>query len=571
MDNQIINETFFEFKFHLNELLKTVHQFSFDLRNDEIQKIISNLRTNINEPFLFVVVGEVKAGKSSFINALLKEKICEVDAAPCTDIIQQIVYSEQKTESNLNPFLKRIGLPVESLKTIAIVDTPGTNTIIKHHQEITQKFIPNGDLVLVVFTAKNPYTQSAWDLLEYVNEEWRKQVVFVLHQSDLAKPEELKTNIRKVKEYAIQKNISAPHVFVTSAEWEAIGDKRSGFEEVRKFIRNTVTGGNHYKLKLISILETSERVLKKLDANLENQKIQYETDHLIVQRVRSRLATGEQQSSYEVKSLINRLVMNYNRIAEEVKLEFKQGLSLVVLFKNSFKAIFQKEKSTNKWIENLQFQFEKRLKLTFEENASEGAIHFIDGIRHLLYNLLDELNRIKVTQIQNKELATSIDERRQEVIDDVKEKVSLLLNNDSFVNSLRADPATIAPTFMGGGVLAIIGTIILTATHSAFFDVTGGVLTGIGLLLAGGVLVFKKGKIIRQFEHGLDEGKRQFETELIEKLSSKLKIVYEDIDRSFVEFYDYVIGEEKKLKPMIKTFNEINEEFLKLSGLIKSK
>lgn len=104
------------------------------------------MRTNINEPFLFVVVGEVKAGKSSFVNALLQADICKTAADPCTDVIQQIVYSEDEFEQPRGQYLRKIGLPNEILKTLSVVDTPGTNTIVENHQEITKDFIPNSDL-----------------------------------------------------------------------------------------------------------------------------------------------------------------------------------------------------------------------------------------------------------------------------------------------------------------------------------------------------------------------------------------------------------------------------------------
>ena len=97
-----------------------------------------------------------------------------MDAAPCTDVIQQIVYAPEKSQVSLNEHLRRVALPNEILKTIAIVDTPGTNTIIRHHQEITHKFIPNSDLVMFVFPAKNPHTLTSWELLDFVSEEWRR-------------------------------------------------------------------------------------------------------------------------------------------------------------------------------------------------------------------------------------------------------------------------------------------------------------------------------------------------------------------------------------------------------------
>ena len=73
---------------------------------------------------------EVKAGKSSFVNALLEAEVCATDIEPCTDSIQQIVYAQEKFVREVEPNLRKIGLPIEILKDISIVDTPGTNTVI---------------------------------------------------------------------------------------------------------------------------------------------------------------------------------------------------------------------------------------------------------------------------------------------------------------------------------------------------------------------------------------------------------------------------------------------------------
>ena len=58
--------------------------------------------------FLFVVVGEIKAGKSSLVNALLGESVCPVDPAPCTDTIQLIVHGETPAETEIAPHVRRI-------------------------------------------------------------------------------------------------------------------------------------------------------------------------------------------------------------------------------------------------------------------------------------------------------------------------------------------------------------------------------------------------------------------------------------------------------------------------------
>jgi len=157
MDNITVNQELALYQSNLDNLLSQLQVFATDINNQQLQVTIRNLQANINEPFLFVVVGEVKAGKSSFVNALLQSDICQTAADPCTDVIQQIIYSDERFEQPVNQYLRKIGLPNEILKPLSVVDTPGTNTVVDNHQEITQEFIPNSDLIFFVFFAKNPY------------------------------------------------------------------------------------------------------------------------------------------------------------------------------------------------------------------------------------------------------------------------------------------------------------------------------------------------------------------------------------------------------------------------------
>ena len=83
-------------------------------------------------------------------------------------------------------------------------------------------------------------------------------------------------------------------------------------------------------------------------------------------------------------------------------------------------------------------------------------------------------------------------------------------------------------------------------------------------------MLFKKGKIIRQFKEGINSSKSKFERELKEKLNVKLKLIYEDSDRSFIKFYEYTRSEEIKIKPLIDKFKEIDIKFKNLNNEIES-
>ena len=70
------------------------------------------------------------------------------------------------------------------------MDTPGTNAIIRRHEELTRDFVPRADLVLFVTTADRPFTESERGFLEQIRE-WGKKIVFMVNKIDiLATPEE---------------------------------------------------------------------------------------------------------------------------------------------------------------------------------------------------------------------------------------------------------------------------------------------------------------------------------------------------------------------------------------------
>jgi ribosome biogenesis GTPase A len=190
MSNQIVDQKLGDLKQSFAGILLKLQDLAKQRKMEKELLILQDAFAMMNNPYQFVVVGEVKSGKSSFINALLGEGVCKVDARPCTDTVQEIVFGEEEHVELRGKYLTRISRPLELLKTVAVVDTPGTNTVIENHQIITESYIPHSDLVIFVFPAKNPHTKSAWDLLSFVKDQWKRKVIFVLQQADL-EPEHL--------------------------------------------------------------------------------------------------------------------------------------------------------------------------------------------------------------------------------------------------------------------------------------------------------------------------------------------------------------------------------------------
>ena len=297
--------------------------------------------------------------------------------------------------------MKRIYQPVEILKSIAIVDTPGTNTIIEHHQEITEKFIPASDLIVFVFEAKNPYRQSAWEFFDYIHSDWKKKIIFVLQQKDLMNEEDLSVNKKGVNEYAEKKGIAEPKVYAVSAKMELEGTKsESGFMEIRDYIANHVTGGKARVLKLSNNVQTAENIHGRIQNGLDLRLKQYEADLAFRHDIRSSLEDQSEKSKKQVDILVENLIASYDRITLKYDRSLSEGISFFGMLRRSIASIFNKKKSINIWLEQLAQDLESDLNQALKEKLNDGVIDLAHSIQSMA-KIIDLKLRSSETILKN--------------------------------------------------------------------------------------------------------------------------------------------------------------------------
>src|SRR4051812_43558514 len=199
----MIADSYLQLRTELETALAGLLKLSTEMRRDSASlDILHGLLTDIREPLLFVVVGEVKAGKSSLLNGLFGHEFAKVDVLPATDRVYIFRYGPEEKSIEVSSQLIERYLPIPFLQDFSVVDTPGTNTMVAEHQKITESFIPRADLVLFVFSVVNPWSQSGWELLSFVQQKWLKNVVFVLQQADLRSPSEIDIIQRHLRDTA---------------------------------------------------------------------------------------------------------------------------------------------------------------------------------------------------------------------------------------------------------------------------------------------------------------------------------------------------------------------------------
>ena len=251
----------------LNDLRVALVQFE---ATPDDQLTLGQSIHQLDELFLLVVVGEFNAGKSALINAFLGQKLLKEGVTPTTTQINILSYGDIQEQTAVDSLQQAILLPVEFLSNISIVDTPGTNAIIRSHEAITSQFVPRSDLVLFITSADRPFTESERSFLEIIRD-WGKKVVLVINKIDILQNiEEVNQIITYVAENARLLLGITPDIFPISArmalrakqgETEYWEDSR--FEPLERYIQDTLDESSRLRLKLLNPLGVGSHLIER--------------------------------------------------------------------------------------------------------------------------------------------------------------------------------------------------------------------------------------------------------------------------------------------------------------------
>jgi hypothetical protein len=80
----------------------------------------------------------------------------------------------------------------------------------------------------------------------------------------------------------------------------------------------------------------------------------------------------------------------------------------------------------------------------------------------------------------------------------------------------------------------------------------------------------KKKSIVRKFNDDLDKSETRFAADLREKLTNKLKIIYDRIDREFEPLYQHVEQEKRRIVPLFERNQAMLQQLRKFSDEISA-
>ena len=258
--------------------------------------LVASIR-QLDEFFLLVVVGEFNAGKSAFINALAGQRVLQEGVTPTTAQIHLVQYGDTVSESVDAHGVRTVSAPVDLLRDVHIVDTPGTNAIFREHERLTTEFVPRADLVLFVTSADRPFTETERAFLEGIRD-WGKKIVIVVNKADIfATAQELDQVIEFVTDSARRLLGIAPEVFPVSArlamrakQGEPALWTESRFEALERFVRGSLDERSRFRLKLANPIGVGQALAHRY-ATIADERLQLLKDDVaLLEEIERQLA-----------------------------------------------------------------------------------------------------------------------------------------------------------------------------------------------------------------------------------------------------------------------------------------
>jgi GTPase SAR1 family protein len=543
-------------------------------RNTATLDTIHGLLTDIREPLLFVVVGEVKSGKSSLLNALFGQEFAKVDVLPATDKIYIFRYGPEEKQVDVSPKLAERYLPVPFLNDFNVVDTPGTNTIVAEHQTITENFVPRADLILFVFSVVNPWSQSAWDFLKFVQKKWLKNVVFVLQQADLREAAEIQVIQRHLQDNAIQKLGFAPPIFAVSARKALLArttglDKdrlweESQFQPLQDQINLVVSESAARVVKLRSAVQASRVMLDEITWEVRESIDVIARDEARITRVDLFLQARREQSLKYVAGLVR----GVEKACRDCTTEGSKLLQEKLSFWQTWQIIWNR----TRWQRDFQMQMEMKLRQTVEPQVEQVVQMLETDLRGLWPQLNDMLQTLLEKELRNQVPRTIPDfaRQRRELLQSVHlalvERVSGKSIEEELQQLFRETSARLrvpAGLAAAGGVI----TIIAALSSAAVADVTG--VLALSAAVAGTVVaVSQRKKILKAYETQMETKCGELVQAIEQQMARAIDLFYAEVATAFHPLQAFCMAQRRQLEPLLQRTEELRRTFDALTSRI---
>lgn len=537
--------------------------------------LVESIR-QLEELFLLVVAGEFNSGKSAFINALIGHQLLPEGVTPTTSQIHLVKFGTEVGQTAGERGVTIQTAPVDTLKNVNIVDTPGTNAIMREHEALTAEFIPRSDLVIFLTSADRPFTESERAFLTQIRE-WGKKIVLVVNKIDILDGQEA---VDQVVEFAgtsahrLVGDIQA--VFPVSARLaqEAKGGEprvwdESGFEPLENFIHDTLDDEGRFRLKLLNPLGVGYRLTKRQLAVIEEDLGGLREDSQLLDDVHDQMTyyNDDMQRNFharlgEIDSLLFGMEKRGRAFFDDT---IRFGRIPDLVRPNRIQAEFEE-----KVVADTPEQIEARIDELVDWMVEQDLRQWMAVSEHLSRRKEEHEDRI-VGQSGPKEGTLAYD--RQRLIDTIgltthqaisgydKEKEAA-----EMAESARSAVAGVALLEIGG---LGIGAVVAALATATWLDVTG-IAFGVTFMALGFlVLPARRRRANQELEMKLNTLRQKLVSSLTDQFDREMRRSTQRIEDTVAPYARFVRAEQEKLERQQKELIELEAHITDLQNQLQ--
>jgi small GTP-binding protein len=555
-------------------LRDALQRFGVDVAPGDARTLDETI-AHLDELFLLVIAGEFNSGKSSFINALLGERVLPEGVTPTTDRITLLRYGAEPDETPLEEFLLERRFPADVLQRLTIVDTPGTNAIIRRHEELTRDFIPRADLVLFVTSADRPFTESERAFLATV-QEWGKKIVIVLNKIDLLEEHEQSEVVGFIRESARALLGLTPEIFPVSARlaqrarsnsdqatWQA-----SRFDAVERYILETLDEEQRVRLKLLSPLGVAQHLADKYLAAVEQRLGTLQEDVATLENIERQLDLFRDDLSDDFRYHLTEV----DNILNEFELRGVRFFDETIQLRNIFQLARServREAFEREVVGDLPHQIEARLQALID--------WMIEKNLRLWQAVMDYLQRERVPEHRQGligDVGGSFEYNRTALLESVgrqAQQVVASYDREVEARALSEDVRNaIAATALAEAGAVGLGALLLALLHTPLLDFTG-ILTA-GVLAIGGLYLLpaKRREVKRQFHQKIVSLRERLLATMQRQFSSELELMLARIREAIGPYTRFIRSQRELLVAVQRDLSDVDVELGRLRAEIEA-
>ncbi|HMB24044.1 MAG TPA: dynamin family protein [Anaerolineales bacterium] len=511
----------------------------------------------LDELFLVVVVGEFNAGKSALVNALLGEKVLREGATPTTSRVTLVKWGEQAAEQVVDENFAIYTYALPLLKELNIVDTPGTNAVIRHHERLTNEFMPRSDLVLFTTSADHPLTESERQFLERILA-WGKKIVFALNKADIIESAAALEEVRSfVLKHATLILKDTPEFFPVSARLaqralaESDPEQRqrlwvdSGLAALEQFINSTLDDTTRLQLKFNNPLGVADHLIEQASETNQTQSQDLKEDLQTAASLESTVTDYERDLQNELQPRLAEMENILHRLEQRGLDFFDTTIRLTNIHE-----LMRGDK--------VRAEFEKRVLADVPQQIEEQVQRLIDW---LVQKDLQEWQRV-MTYVQRRKalhaekiVGEGIEPRelrRRELIDSMGKTVQRIIDaydRDREAKALAAHVETaVAQTALLEVGAVGLGALVTAAVLSSSLDITGIIAAGTMAILGFFVIPYKRKQAKDNFKTKMDDLRRRLLESLTNQFTHEAESAVTRLKEGVAPYVRYVNSERARVE-----------------------